>query len=72
MEVPSDTMQCFECGNCREDVVTYYCTAKNEFVIKNTNNVIEKQRGNFGWKKGDPRYETRRRSHRGEEAKKIG
>lgn len=66
-------MECLECGNCREDVMTYYCTAQNEFVIKSAPVIIEKKRGNEGWKKGDPRYETRRRASRGEsEVKKIG
>lgn len=58
-------MECLHCGNCSQDQITYYCAARNEFVIKENNLITEKIRTS-GWKKGDPRYETRRRSYRGE------
>lgn len=62
---------CFNCGNCHENVSTYYCTVKNDFVIKDAS-PTEKIR-NGGWKKGDLSYETRRRSVKGgEEVKKTG
>lgn len=59
-------MKCLECGNCKGDELTYYCTAKNGFVIKEVLNVREKERSSNAWKKGDPGYETRRRTYRGD------
>lgn len=51
----------------------YYCTARNEFIIAQGQAVVEKDRTNAGWKKGDPNYEKRRRKVRQErgELKKI-
>ena len=62
-------MECLECGNCKGDGLIYYCAAKNEFIIKDNNQVKEKKRSTDIWKKGDPRYETRRRSCKGETIK---
>lgn len=56
--------QCFHCGNCEQGDLTYYCTARNEFIVKEVNTVLEKNRSNTGWKKGDPEYEKRRRQIR--------
>jgi hypothetical protein len=43
--------------------MTYYCVAKNDFVIDPTKAIVlEKVRN--GWKKGDPRYEVHRRKLR--------
>lgn len=65
-------MECLECGNCRGEELAYYCTAKDDFIIKETISLREKH--SSGWKKGDPRYENRRRTNRGEkeEAQKTG
>ncbi|HHU32738.1 MAG TPA: hypothetical protein GXZ50_08770 [Clostridia bacterium] len=60
--------QCFHCGNCKQDVLTYYCTARNEFIVKEVTNVLEKSKCNTGWKKGDPEYEMRRRKIRQDRA----
>jgi len=59
-------MECFDCGNCKNGSMAYFCPAKNDFImneeVKNT--VIEKTRS--GWKKGLPNYETHRRKNRKE------
>ena len=43
--------------------LTYYCAARNEFVVKE-GNVFEKSKCSSGWKKGKPEYEKRRRKVR--------
>jgi hypothetical protein len=64
--------QCYNCGNCQQDSGLYYCTASNEFIIKE-GVVVEKDRSNSGWKKGDPEYERHRRKIRqGEDLQNIG
>ncbi|WP_227767588.1 hypothetical protein [Zhaonella formicivorans] len=65
--------QCFHCGNCQQNGTMYYCTARNEFIIPEKSMVVEKDRTNSGWKKGDPNYEKRRRKVRQErgDLKKI-
>ncbi|ADG83357.1 hypothetical protein Tfer_1784 [Thermincola ferriacetica] len=67
-------MDCLECGNCRQGDRTYYCTARNDFVIKEENLVIERSKMNSGWKKGEPGYENRRRKTRKDrdDMRKIG
>ena len=43
--------------------MTYFCVAKNDFVIDQTKAIVlEKIRD--GWKKGDPGYEVHRRKLR--------
>lgn len=61
-------MVCFECGNCREEVRTYYCAAKDEILVKADLGIVEKERKSQ-WKKGDKDYESRRRKLRGGEEK---
>lgn len=55
--------ECFHCGNCKMEDLTYYCAARNEFVVKE-GNVFEKSKCSSGWKKGKPEYEKRRRKVR--------
>ena len=55
-------MECFGCGNCREEQNTFYCTARNQFMIKESG-TIEKVK-TTSWKKGAPQYENHRRSRR--------
>jgi len=58
-------MECIQCQNCKLNQPTYFCAARNEFVIDRTKlGVIEKTRS--GWKKGDPNYELHRRKIRKE------
>jgi len=52
------------CENCKLDTRTYFCLAKNDFVIKNDESPIEKVR--TGWKKGVKEYEIHRRKLRKE------
>lgn len=59
-------VECLNCGNCRQSATTYYCTARNEFVISENKLVVEREKRERGWKKGDPRYESRRRRIREE------
>jgi len=40
--------------------MTYFCVAKNDFVI-DTSKVVVMEKVRDGWKKGDPRYEGHRR-----------
>lgn len=56
---------CFECGNCKQEGSIYFCPAKNDFVIKETQPVTVKTKRS-GWKKGSPDYEGRRRRSRQE------
>ncbi|NLW24599.1 MAG: hypothetical protein GXY91_05080 [Clostridia bacterium] len=56
-------MKCFGCGNCQQGDLTYYCTARNEFVIKEQIGPQEKIKTS-NWKKGDPQYEKHRRIRR--------
>ncbi len=59
----NQVMECIQCHNCKIGEMTYYCVAKNDFVIEPTKAVVlEKVRD--GWKKGDPRYEVHRRKLR--------
>jgi len=55
-------MECFNCGNCKEDSTLYYCPKSNDFIIKDSNQAKEKNRS--GWKKGRPEYESRRRKNK--------
>ncbi len=59
-------VECLDCGNCRQGTATYYCTARNEFVIREGQLVRERERRERGWKKGNPHYESRRRRSREE------
>lgn len=54
-------MACFQCGNCQGSDLLYYCTARNEFVIREKAVVVAEERGVSHWKKGSPQYESRRR-----------
>ena len=65
-------MSCFDCGNCQQEGTTYYCTAKNEFMIREQGPILQKEKASSGWKKGDPQYEKRRRNRKEAEAQKIG
>ena len=59
------TMECIHCQNCKLGQVTYFCAAKNDFVIDTSKMVaVEKTRNR--WKKGDPDYESHRRKVRQE------
>lgn len=42
-------MDCFNCGNCKENQLTYYCLARNEVVLNMDYKAKEKTR--TGWKK---------------------
>lgn len=57
-------MDCFECGNCKENQPTYYCLAKNEVIINKNYQPSKKSRA--GWKKGNKNYESHRRQWRKE------
>lgn len=57
-------MFCLDCGNCRKGESLFYCTAKNEFVITETE--VVKERADAKWRKGDPDYEQHRRQLRKE------
>lgn len=54
-------MMCLDCGNCLENLATYYCTARNEFVVRDGEVIVERFRDGSYWKKGVPGYECRRR-----------
>lgn len=54
-------MGCVQCNNCQQDELTYYCTDKNEFVIKEKDSLVVKEKEKGNWKKGNPDYEVRRR-----------
>lgn len=57
-------MFCLDCGNCRKGESFFYCTAKNEFIVTETE--IIKDRAATKWRKGDPDYEQHRRQLRKE------
>jgi len=57
-------MECFNCGNCKENQPTYYCLARNEVVINE--NYIPEDKSRTGWKKGSKEYEIHRRKSRTE------
>ncbi|WP_090553152.1 hypothetical protein [Natronincola ferrireducens] len=57
-------MNCIHCENCKLNAKTYYCFAKNDFVIDTPIQVIDKAR--TGWKKGKKEYEIHRRKLRKE------
>ncbi|MGE5605184.1 MAG: hypothetical protein ACM3YE_05775 [Bacteroidota bacterium] len=57
-------MFCLDCGNCRKGESLFYCTAKNEFVVTETE--VIKDRATAKWRKGDPDYENHRRQLRKE------
>ncbi len=57
-------MDCLNCGNCKENQATYYCLAKQDFVINNSYQPYEKSR--TGWKKGSKNYEVHRRKSKKE------
>ena len=59
-----DKMDCFNCGNCKENQPTYYCLAKNEVVVNKDYKPRVKTR--TGWKKGNKDYEVHRRQSRKE------
>jgi hypothetical protein len=52
-------MDCLNCGNCKENQSTYFCLAKNEVIINQNLEPMQKVR--MGWKKGSSNYENRRR-----------
>jgi len=52
-------MNCINCENCKQGMATYFCLAKNDFVISNDIKTVEKVRS--GWKKGSKEYEVHRR-----------
>lgn len=58
-------MECLHCGNCKENQPTYYCLAKNEFIINE--NYIPEEKKRTGWKEGNKNYESHRRNTRKEE-----
>jgi hypothetical protein len=55
---------CLDCGNCRKGESLFYCTAKNEFVVTETQ--VIKDRTAAKWRKGSPDYEKHRRQLRKE------
>ena len=55
-------MLCLECDNCRKGDSLYYCAAKNEFVVMETEKL--KERHGDRWRKGSPSYEEHRRQIR--------
>lgn len=57
---------CISCQNCKLSQPTYYCVAKNDFVINDKVVSIEVEKNRSGWKKGDPNYEIHRRKTRKE------
>jgi hypothetical protein len=60
-------MVCLQCGNCSGTDLLYYCTAQNDFVIREQAPVLpEMARESSRWKKGDPEYEVHRRKIRKE------
>lgn len=65
-------MDCFDCGNCRQNEAMYYCPSKNDFVIGEKHLVVEREKVYQGWKKGTPEYEKHRRKVRQNDAEKIG
>lgn len=58
-------MECFNCGNCKDENELYYCPKINDFVIKDY--VKTKEKNRTGWKKGKPEYEKRRRQNKKKE-----
>lgn len=58
-------MECIQCNNCNLGEMTYFCVAKNDFVVDSTKATVSEKVRN-GWKKGDPRYEVHRRKIRKE------
>jgi len=52
------------CENCKENLKSYYCVSKNDFVINANISTSEKIRS--GWKKGIKEYEIHRRRSRKE------
>jgi len=54
-------MVCMQCNNCQQNDSTYYCTDKNEFIVKKENGLLIKEKESGSWKKGNPDYEVRRR-----------
>ncbi|KAB3535940.1 hypothetical protein F8154_05340 [Alkaliphilus pronyensis] len=57
-------MDCINCENCKLNAKTYFCLAKNDFVINTQASTLEKVR--TGWKKGVKEYESHRRKSRKE------
>ena len=57
-------MDCIHCENCKLDEKSYYCFAKNDFVVSTQTTVVDKVRN--GWKKGKKEYEIHRRKLRKE------
>lgn len=57
-------MECYDCGNCKENNPTYYCIAKDKVIINENYKPEEKKRN--GWKKGNKEYEIHRRNTRKE------
>lgn len=58
-------MHCLECGNCQKNESLFYCTAKNDFVIIESQQKI-KERSEEPWRKGSRTYEQHRRQQRKE------
>jgi len=65
-------MDCFDCGNCKQNEAMYFCPAKNDFVIGEKYSVVQKDKVYQGWKKGTPEYEKHRRKVRQNDIEKIG
>ena len=61
------TMECINCGNCKQNQPTYYCFAKEQIVINN-GYIPDLKEERSGWKKGNPKYETHRRKQKKSEA----
>ncbi|QUH26762.1 hypothetical protein [Serpentinicella alkaliphila] len=58
-------MNCVNCENCKENLKSYFCVSKNDFVINTSiSSTTEKIRS--GWKKGLKEYEIHRRKLRKE------
>jgi hypothetical protein len=64
MEVLTVLDNCYKCGNCNNEDVTYYCPYKDEIIVKEVTGIKEKIRD--GWKKGTKGYEEHRRKTRSE------
>lgn len=58
LEVVRFMMECLDCGNCRQGMMAYYCAVRNEFVIRKTELVVEREEWERGWKRGNPHYES--------------
>jgi len=57
-------MDCYNCGNCKDNQRAYYCAAKNQIVINE--NYVPAEKSRTGWKKGNSHYEKIRRQNKKE------